>query len=60
MFRGSFMKVSRDFQGLFQESFQGVSSNIDQCFEVDLKVFQGSFKGISSVFQECFVCFKEV
>ena len=45
---------------MIQESFQGVLSNIEQCFEVDLKVFQGSFKGISSVFQECFVCFKEV
>ena len=39
---------------MFQESFQGVSSNIDQCFEVDLRVFQGSFKGISSVFKRSF------
>ena len=43
------MKVSRDFHVVFQESFQGVSSNIDQCFKVHLRVFQGSFKVISSV-----------
>ena len=39
---------------MFQESFKGVSSNIDQCFEVDFMVFQGSFKGISSVFERSF------
>ena len=61
MFRGCFKGVSKVFQGClkdvswkFHESFKGfsggVSSNIDQCFEVDLRVFQGSFKGILSVF----------
>ena len=35
----------------FQESFQGFSSNNDECFEGDLRVFQGNFKGISRAFQ---------
>ena len=61
MFQGSFKRKdfgsllkAKDASRKFHKSFKGVSSNIDQCFEVDLRVFQGSFKGISSVFKRSF------
>ena len=40
----------------FPESLQGVSSNIDECFEGDSKMFQESFKSTLKKlwkFQEC-------
>ena len=46
---------------VFEESFHGVLSKIDECIEGDLKVFQGSFKGISKKFQVVFrECLKKV
>ena len=59
MFQGCFKVVSRN---LLEISI-GVSSEIYECYEGDLRVFHGSFKGILKKFRKFqffLKCFKEV